>query len=393
MRCAIALAALLPITLVAACSSGTGAPGISSGSTQGKSGSFGALVGGPGSGTCVPGAPATFADAVCVCQGLAMAGALRTHAPTGASASVGVDEAARMATGTSIEGAFVPYTSLDVAGGLDVRDALATTGNLAGAGALNVGGDLSVGTQLLFAGALQVGGALRLASPGVAVPGYAPSATGPYVAPAGPPCACDPASLLPIAQGVAAAKANNDDAAHGLSPDGADLLGSGTITLKTGTYYFEGIDRVGAGKIVIDGAVALYFDSTTITVGFDRMQLLPGASLDMYVSGIMATAGSVVLGDPSSPQSFRLFVGGAGSMMVTAGAQTYYGLVYAPQADVIFAGVTRVDGSVFAKSLTWAGILDVTYAGPSSSTTSCPPASSSPPSSPPPGNGPSQPTQ
>jgi len=342
----------------------------------------------------VPGAPATFADAICVCQGLAMAGALHTHAPTGASASVGVDEAARMATGTSIEGAFVPYTSLDVAGGLDVRDALTTTGTLAGAGALNVGGDLSVGSQLLFAGDLQVGGAMRLASPGVAVPGFTSSSTAPYVAPAGPPCACDPASLLPIAQGFAAAKAKNDDAANGLSPDGVDLLGAGTITLKTGTYYFAGIDRVGVGKIVIDGAVAIYFDGETISVGVDRIKLLPGASLDMYVSGLLATAGSVVLGDPSNPQNFRLFVGGAGSMMVTAGTQTYYGLVYAPQADVVFAGVTRVDGSVFAKSLTWAGILDVTYAGPSSSTTSCPPASS-PPSSPssPPGNGPSQPTQ
>jgi hypothetical protein len=398
MRWFVAVAALVPTTLIAACSSGTGTPDIPSGSTSsgtshGQSGSFTSFVGGPGSGSCVPGAPATFADAICVCQGLAMAGALRTHAPTGASASVGVDEGARMATGTSIEGAFVPYASLDVAGGLDVRDALATTGNLAGAGSLNVGGDLSVGAQLLFAGDLQVGGALRLASPGVTVPGLTSSSTAPYVAPSGPPCGCDAASLLPISQGFAAAKASNDDAAHGLSPDGADLLGSGTITLTTGTYYFAGIDRVGAGKIVIDGAVAIYFDGSTISVGSDRIQLLPGASLDMYVSGLLATAGSVVLGDPSNPQSFRLFVGGAGSMMVTAGAQTYYGLVYAPQADVVFAGVTQVDGSVFAKSLTWAGVLDVTYAGPSSSTTTCPPSPS--PSSPsaPPGSGPSQPIQ
>ena len=393
MRSAVALAALFPITLIAACSPGPGTPGIPSGTSQGQSGSFGALVGGPGSGSCVPGAPATFADAICVCRGLAMAGALRTHAPAGASASVGVDEAARMATGTSIEGAFVPYTSLDVAGGLDVRDALTTTGTLDGAGELNVGGDLSVGAQLVFAGGLQVGGALRLASPGVTVPGATSSSTAPYVAPAGPPCACDPSSLLPIAQGVAAAKAKNDDAAHGLSPDGVDLLGAGTITLTTGTYYFEGIDRVGAGKIVIDGAVALYFDASTITVGVDRIKLNPGASLDMYVSGLLATAGSVVLGDPSNPQAFRLFVGGAGSMMVTAGTQTFYGLVYAPQADVVFAGVTSVDGSVFAKSLTWAGILDVTYAGPSSSSPpNCPPPSSPPPPAPP-GNGPSQPTQ
>ena len=129
MRCAVALAAVVPIAFIAACSPSPGTPGIPSGTSQGQSGSFAALVGGPGSGSCVPGAPATFADAVCVCQGLAMAGALRTHAPAGASASVGVDKAASMATGTSIEGAFVPYASLDVAGGLEVRDALTTTGS------------------------------------------------------------------------------------------------------------------------------------------------------------------------------------------------------------------------------------------------------------------------
>jgi hypothetical protein len=308
-----------------------------------------------------------------------MAGALRTHAPPGASASVGVDEDTAMATGTSIEGDFVPYRALTVSGDLTVRDALTTTGNLSGAGRLNVGKDLSVGGLLTFAGALNVAGALRLASPGAIVPGTK-AATGPYTAPAGPPCDCDPAHLLPVAQKVAAAAASNDDAEHGLTPDSLDVVGTSTITLTTGSYYFKDLTRAGAEKIVIDGAVTVYLDGTGASAGDGEIELRPGASLDLYVSGLLATAGRVTLGDPTHPERFRLFVGGAGSMLVTAGSQTYYGLVYAPQADVVFSGVTQVDGAVFAKSLTWAGALDVTYAGPGSGATTCPPTP--PPGSP-----------
>jgi hypothetical protein len=313
----------------------------------------------------------TFANAVCVCHGLTNAGSLRTHAPPGGAASVGVNQGSSAATGSQIEGGYVPYAGLDVAGELDVRDGLLTTGSLGGAGTLKVGGDLSVGGSLVFAGSLQLGGKLRSASPPVAVPGISQAPTAAYVAPAGPPCACDPESLLPIAQGVAAAASNNDNAAHGLSDDAADLLGSGSLTLVTGSYYFKNAERVGASTIVIDGAVTLYLDGSTVSVGEHQIQLTAGSSLDLYVSGQLVTAGTIALGDPSHPQNFRLFVGGAGSMLVTAGAQSFAGLVYAPQADIAFAGGTVVEGAVFARSLTWAGALDVTYASGGTPSTAC----------------------
>ena len=72
---------------------------------------------------------------------------------------------------------------------------------------------------------------------------------------------------------------------------------------------------------------------------------------------------AVSLGDPTRPEAFRLFVGGAGAVVATAGAQQWNGLVYAPQADVRFAGITAVNGSIFAKTLAWDGVLDVAYPG------------------------------
>ncbi len=381
-----------PSSQLAGASGPTSAPAASSSSSSAPSSqtpNLTATTGGPGAGTCVPSAPATFADAVCVCTDLAEAGILRTHATAPAAASVGVNGRFAAATGSDIEGGLVPYAGLSAAGALHVRDAALTTGDVDGAGTLDVGGDLSVGGTLAFVGALDVGGTLRLAKAAALLPGAKTGGTAPYVAPAGPPCGCDPSSLLPVAQLVAQAAAANDNAALGLGTTGADLIGAGALSLPAGQYYFKDVTRVGAGKITVHGAVAIFIDGSIAEVGDDQIAIDPGASLDLYVSGVMATAGVVTLGDPAHPEAFRLFIGGSGAVMATAGAQGWNGLVYAPEARVSFAGVTAVRGSIFAKSLDWAGILDVTYDATAASSSSCAPADGGTPSSPssPPDNG------
>jgi hypothetical protein len=277
---------------------------------------------------------------------------------------------------------------------LSVRDGALTTGDLDGAGAFVVGGDLSVGGALRFVGELSVGGALRLANPGVVLPGAKTNGTAPYVAPAGPPCGCDPSTLLPIAQIVSEAATNNDNATLGIGTSGADLLGAGTLSLPAGRYYFKDVTRLGAGQIGIHGAVALFIDGSIEEVGIDQIAIDAGASLDLYVSGTMATAGVVQLGDPGHPEVFRLFIGGSGSVLATAGVEGWNGLLYAPQAHVAFAGVISVAGAIFAGSLDWAGILDVTYAGAwASSSSSCarPGGGASPSTAPDSGAAPSSP--
>jgi hypothetical protein len=344
--------------------------------TSPASGSFGSF-GPPGSGACVPQAPGAFYNAICVCEDLTEAGTLTTHAPAQGQASVGVNGRSAAGTGASIEGSFTAYDGLDVGGLLSVRDDVVSTQTVDGAGVFDIGKDLSVGGPFTFAGALSVDGTLRLAQPSTVFVPVHVSQTGPYTAPSSPPCGCDAASLLPIAQAVAQAAIQNDNAAHGLATDGASLVGAGSLTLTTGSYYFEDVTRIGLGEIDIQGNVSVYLDGPSVTVGVGQFSIAPGSSLDLYVSGVLATAGAVALGDPSHPEAFRLFVGGAGSMIATAGAQAWSGLVYAPQADVAFGGVTEVHGSIFAKTLTWGGALDVTYSGgalTSGSTCPTPPA-------------------
>ena len=154
----------------------------------------------------------------------------------------------------------------------------------------------SVGGAFGFAGDLEVGGASPARPPRGHPSGALVGSSAPYGAPAGPPCGCDPSALLPIASAAAAAASNNDNAAAGLGTSGADLLGVGDLVLPSGRYYVKDVTRIGAGKVEIQGAVALYVDGSIDEVGADRISLDAGASLDLYVSGALATAGSVVLG-------------------------------------------------------------------------------------------------
>jgi hypothetical protein len=331
-------------------------------------------IGSPGSGACVPGAPSAFANAVCVCDDLIESGDLLTHSlVTGGAASVGVNGRITAGTYMNVEGSSTAYGGLMASGTVYVRDDVASTQAVDGAGLLSVGQDLSVGGTFDFAGALTVGGTLRLQSASTVLVPLHVGQTGPYVAPSGPPCGCDASALLPIAQAVAAAATTNDDAAHGLDPDGASLVALGSLTLTTGSYYFHDVTRLGVGTIDVQGAVSVYLDGQSLSIGAGQFSIASGSSLDLYVSGTLASAGDVLLGDLAHPEAFRLFVGGAGSMIATSGDQAWSGLVYAPQADVTFSGVTYVHGAIFAKSLVWAGLLDVSYAGGAlSAGTSCP---------------------
>ena len=301
-------AALLPLLGALACSSTNGS-GTTFGGGGGGSGASSSVGGGQvfgafgtaGSGACVVQAPKTFANAVCVCGDLSEAGMLKTHAPSKGAASVGVNGQTGAGTGAWVEGTLTSYDGLGVGGELTVRDSVVSTKNVSGAGVFSVGGDLNVGGQLDFAGSLIVDGTLRVAqTSSVLVPQHI-GQTGPYTAPSGPPCGCTPGTLLPIVPAVAKAAITNDDAAHGLTSDGASLLGKGTLTLTTGTYYFKDVARIGLSSIVIDGAVSLAFDGGLVGVGVGQITLQPGASLDMYVNGLLGTAGGVTLGDPEKP--------------------------------------------------------------------------------------------
>lgn len=331
-----------------------------------------ALVGcggaGPGSsdsplGSCPPSpAPGLFANALCLCGDLASVGAsITTSSPAGA-ASVGVNGRSAIVGDDHVGGSFAAYGGVAGTGRLHVDDDLTTPANVTGVGLLSVGHDLSVGGDLTGVGELAVGGTLRVAGARQTLGLAQVAATGAYSAPAGPPCPCDGSTFIDVAAHVAAAKAKNDNGAHGL-PTSLAAVGAESVTLPTGSYYFDHVETVGRAHFVVDGVVALYLDGSLDAVGDELVELKPNATLDLWVAGAVRTVGRLAFG--GDPSAVRLYVGGAGGgAVLSVGLQELSGAIYAPTARVAFVGDTTIHGALFAHDLDGVGLFSIDYAAP-----------------------------
>lgn len=309
----------------------------------------------PVTSSCTP-APALLSRALCVCDRLGGAGTLRTFARPGEAADVGVETDASFAGGVEIQGSAWIDGDLGFAGSATVRDHVFTSGDLGFAGEVSIGDTVAVGGDLGGAGSLSAK-TLRVQGK-VATAGSVQGDVQPYEAPTATPCGCD--APYDVAGAVVAARTANDNAKIGLSPE-ITVAGGKTLVLPSGRYYLEKVAAAGVLDIRAEGAVLLYIDGSFDIAGASRIELAPGATLDLFVAGTLAQAGGVVFGDPDRPEAFRLYVGGEGSVLVGAGERDFYGMIYAPTADLVFAGGTTVHGAVFARNLDFAGGLDIAY--------------------------------
>jgi hypothetical protein len=312
--------------------------------------------------SCPPSpAPSLFANALCLCGDFASVGTtLTTAAPTGA-ASVGVNGRSDVVGLDDVGGSWTAYGGMSGVGSARVRDDLATVGDIAGVGRVDVGHDLSVGGSLADVGQLAVGGTLRVQGQERVLGLAQVQATGAYAAPAGPPCPCDGSTFIDVSARVAAAKAKNDNGAHGL-PTSMVTVGPSDVVLTTGSYYFDHVATVGHSRFVVDGIVALYLDGSLDVVGRELVELKPNAQLDLWVSGAVATVGQLELG--TDPSALRLYVGGAGGALLSVGQQSIAGAIYAPTAEITFVGDTAIHGALFGRDLAGVGRLTLDYASP-----------------------------
>jgi hypothetical protein len=318
----------------------------------------------PGNGNVPPGnncppspGPVLFQDALCVCHDLNTVGqSVATQRPsaTGTAANVGVNGYVLGAGDVFVDGSFTGYRGLNGLGLMTVKDNLTTTGDARGLGSLNAGGDVDVGGDLVSVGQITVGGTLRVAGQELLVGAGNVAAVGPYTAPQGPPCPCDPATLFDVPGAVAAAQNN------GATVLDLDSIGATQITLTAGSYYAPHVTTIGATRFVVNGAVALYLDGTLIDIGAEAFKLTAGSTLDLYISGGIAQVGFLDLGSFATPGSFRLYVGGPGAIQLV-GAEFVSGMVYAPTSPLLFAGDTVVHGALFADTVDGAGRLAIHY--------------------------------
>lgn len=300
----------------------------------------------PGTGgQCQP--RSVFQNAVCLCGDFAHAGSLVTEAPAGGRASVGVNGDFAAATGTRIAGDLGAWRGLSMAGDLDVTSDLRTAGSVSGAGQLRIGRDAFVGRSLTLAGQLDVGRTLRAGGEVIVVGEQRVGQRAELSSPIDSPCECDPSRRLDVASKVAAQGQGTD--------------ASGDLEIGAGRHVFSSL---ALGHLRVTGAAQVYVAGDVRSIGHGAIELAPGASLELFVAGNVTTVGDVTFGDPSRPEAFRLYVGGRDTVTIaSAGHTAWNGLVYAPDAEIAFAGASEVSGALFARDLSYAGSLRVRFAG------------------------------
>lgn len=312
-------------------------------------------------------APKLFSRALCLCGDFDQVGELNVRAaPSGAVGSVGVNGNTSLTGNPTVEGSWIAYRGLGGVGNLATTGNVETTGEVSGTGELRVGGDLVVGGDLSGVGQLSVAGKLRVAGKQSLVGNQQVGGLGPYTAPA-LPCGCEASQRFDVAGAVAEAKTRNDNAAAQLPT--VDVVGQYNLKLSSGRYYFESVRTLGDSLWQIDGSVAVFIDGNLDQVGDANIDVAPGATLDLYVSGSIHTVGSTRLA--ARPGAVRLYVGGKAPMLVSVGDLSLVADLYAPEAEVSLVGDARVDGALFAHTLESVGSLALTYAPPAPPADSC----------------------
>jgi hypothetical protein len=313
--------------------------------------------------SCPP--PGLFSNALCLCEDLVDVGLLSVRGGAGGPGSVGVNGKTHLVNLTTVDGSFDAYQGFAAVAAAEIGANLSTTGDASWVGQLAVGGDLNVGGDARGLGLLSVDGTLRVAGH-TSLVGLTVADQADYEPPAAPPCPCDPGTFFDVAAAVDAAREQNDNASISLG-DTLHQVGLRVLTLPSGSYYVDDARTVGALDIVITGSVKLYVAGQLDSVGLEHFHIQDGGELDLYVSGGLRTVGLTAAGSVRDPSRLRIYVGGTAPVLVSVGAQVFFGAIYAPQAQVTYVGATHIVGSLFARTLHGVGALVIEHGdtGPS----------------------------
>jgi hypothetical protein len=326
-----------------------------------------------GENECIGDLSNVFRFAACACKSLDVSGTLSTDSfdstsdagpASGAAASIGSNGEIDINSKLSLAGSLWsggpgtdggPSITLSGSnGGGTVSGDVRSAGDLEVGGKYLVGGDVwADGTVILDpGGSLAVLGTLFVPTGDTSSNVQANVVNAPV--PVVPPCSC--ATPIDVSAVVAAYAGENNDSAVGLSPVAAL---SGTKNLPCGLYYVAGIagDSV---ALLVSGRVAL-FVAGDISVTEDlRIELAPGAEIDVFVSGSVSIKGGFEIGDADSPSRTRIYVGGA-TLALAANASPLAANIYAPNAVLELSSNFEMWGSLFADRLQFSGAFAIHY--------------------------------
>jgi hypothetical protein len=128
-----------------------------------------------------------------------------------------------------------------------------------------------------------------------------------------PPCACEPADILPIGAIIDhyADPLANDDALVGLDPDElATPAGAVRLDLPCGHYYLSSLHASRPVTIAVHGNAALFIGGDIVVSAALLIAVDAGSTLDVFVGGRLTDSGSLAIGSPAYPAATRFYVDG-----------------------------------------------------------------------------------
>ena len=163
-------------------------------------------------------------------------------------------------------------------------------------------------------------------------------------------------------------------------PDSLLALTPANFTLPAGPiegdFSYKSIKLTGSDTLIISGETHIYLTDLSTSLSImgttAKIEILKGASLEIYANGNVTVAGQGIANDSAIPSNFILY--GSGPAMDPApvikfsGSNTFYGAVYAPEAGITVAGKGTttteeygVYGSLVGRYVELLGNADVHY--------------------------------
>src|SRR5690606_14875509 len=89
--------------------------------------------------------------------------------------------------------------------------------------------------------------------------------------------------------------------------------------LPCGRYYVNQIGGLGGVTLRIQGRTALFVGGDVWATGLFKIELDPGAELDLFIQDDFVLTGAARFGDRTRPAAMRIYVGGTGDVCLRGG--------------------------------------------------------------------------
>jgi hypothetical protein len=131
--------------------------------------------------------------------------------------------------------------------------------------------------------------------------------------------------------------------------------------VPAGTYSLTSVQLNGQKKLLITGDVILKVNGDVQTTDESGIVIGPTGSLQMFVTGSASMGGSGVSNMAKDPWRFSYWGMKSNTRVTFNGSSEFYGLLYAPYADLTLGGGSVIYGGIVSKTVNGTGGFTLHY--------------------------------